>query len=107
MLNAKYTTTSTKEPDEESPGLIFPNPADDFIEINVPRWRGQGVDLPPLERGSGGMSIRIYDVLGVEQFTLTPTLSLKGEGVRIDVSLLAPGVYFVRVGDMVRKFVKY
>jgi hypothetical protein len=37
---------------------------------------------------------------------LTPTLS-EGEGVvRLDVSSLSPGVYFVRVGDVVRKFVK-
>jgi hypothetical protein len=38
--------------------------------------------------------------------SLSPTLS-EGEGVvRIDVSHLAPGVYFVRVGNFVRKFVK-
>jgi hypothetical protein len=37
---------------------------------------------------------------------LTPTLS-EGEGVvRLDVSSLSPGVYFVRVRDVVRKFVK-
>ena len=38
--------------------------------------------------------------------TLTPALTLKGEGVRIDVSGLPPGVYFVRVGDEVRTFLK-
>ncbi len=36
---------------------------------------------------------------------LTPALS-KGEGVRVDVSGLAPGVYFVRIGSEVWMFVK-
>jgi hypothetical protein len=52
--------------------------------------------------------VLIFDLLGMEFTTpnLTPTLS-EGEGVvRIDVSGLAPGVYFVRVGNVVRKFVK-
>ena len=77
--------------------LLYPNPARDFLEITHP---------PSKKRGSGGVSMVIYDVLGVEQFTLTPALSLKGEGVRIDISGLSPGVYFVRVGDVVRKFVR-
>jgi hypothetical protein len=78
---------------------ITPNPASDYIEISS----------PPLERGSGGVApVYIFDILGMEITTpnLTPTLS-EGEGVvRIDVSGLAPGVYFVRVGNVVRKFVK-
>jgi hypothetical protein len=75
---------------------LSPNPASEYIEIN----------LPPLERGLGGVAI--FDLLGMELTTpnLTPTLS-EGEGVvRIDVSHLAPGVYFVRVGDRVSKFIK-
>jgi hypothetical protein len=99
MLNAKYTTTSTEKPNEDKPNLIYPNPASDYIEIN----------LPPLERGLGGVApVHIFDLLGMELTTpnLTPTLS-EGEGVvRLDVSSLSPGVYFVRVGDVVRKFIK-
>jgi hypothetical protein len=99
MYNAKYTTTSTDEPNEDKPNLIYPNPASEYIEIFC----------PPLERGLGGVApVRIFDLLGMEITTpnLTPPLS-EGEGVvRLDVSSLSPGVYFVRVGDMVRKFVK-
>ncbi len=36
---------------------------------------------------------------------LSPTLS-KGEGVRIDISHLPAGVYFVKIGDKYGKFVK-
>jgi hypothetical protein len=79
--------------------IISPNPASDYIEISS----------PPLERGLEGVAtVRIFDLLGMEITTpnLTPTLS-EGEGVvRLDVSHLSPGVYFVRVGNMVRKFVK-
>jgi hypothetical protein len=79
--------------------LISPNPASDYIEISS----------PPLERGSGGVApVNIFDVIGMEITTpnLTPPLS-EGEGVvRLDVSSLSPGVYFIRVGDIVSKFVK-
>jgi hypothetical protein len=44
--------------------------------------------------------------LGNVVLTLTPALSLKGEGVKIDVSGLPAGVYFVRVGNKMYKFVK-
>ena len=79
--------------------FISPNPASDFIEITYP------VGVSPAGGGQR-VDIRIFDILGIEQFTLTPALSLKGEVVRIDITGLAPGVYFVRVRDAVRKFVK-
>ena len=49
--------------------------------------------------------VQIFDVLGIEIKDLTPALS-KGEGVRIDVSKLPAGVYFIKIGDKVEKFVK-
>jgi hypothetical protein len=49
--------------------------------------------------------VRIYDVFG-QNVTPTPALPASGEGVRIDVSGLASGMYFVRIGDKVSKFVK-
>jgi photosystem II stability/assembly factor-like uncharacterized protein len=78
---------------------IFPNPASDFIEISV---------------GANGRSplqsdVKIYNVLGEIQTTpsLRDTPPWKGgEKVRIDVSGLAPGMYFVRVGDIVGKLIK-
>jgi photosystem II stability/assembly factor-like uncharacterized protein len=86
---------------EEDDGefTLSPNPASDYIENYLDNHTLKGVVG----------EVRIYDVLGVEVInsTLTPALSLKGEGVRINVSHLSPGVYFVRIGDVVRKFVKY
>jgi hypothetical protein len=77
---------------------ISPNPVGDFLEISV------GTNGPsPLQN-----DIRIYNVLGEIQTTVNPTPALPAsrEGVRIDVSGLAPGMYFVRIGEKVSKFVK-
>ncbi len=78
--------------------LLSPSPATDFIEISV---------------GANGRSplqsdVRIYNLFGQIQSAVNPTPALpaSGEGVRIDVSGLAPGMYFMRVGDKVCKFVK-
>ena len=58
-------------------------------------------------------AVRVYNVLGdcvLEQTAEPPAVSrhpsTRGEFVRIDVSGLAAGVYFVRVGGNVYKFVK-
>ena len=75
--------------------IIYPNPASDFIEISV------------VVKGSSPLQsdVKIYNVFG-QNCDLTPVFSTSGEGVRIDVSGLAPGMYFVRIGDKWGKFVK-
>jgi parallel beta-helix repeat protein len=94
---------------EKNKILISPNPASDYIEITVP-----AVILSEAKSRNGvetsvAHPVLIFDILGMEITTpnLTPTLS-KGEGaMRLDVSSLSPGIYFVRIGDVVKKFVKY
>ncbi|MDQ1267024.1 MAG: hypothetical protein QG635_2177, partial [Bacteroidota bacterium] len=104
---------------------IFPNPASDFINITVGARHAVSLQ-PDIDRRvnptvDGTFGIRIYDIYGELVMTvgqtppsdqtnqikgnLTPTLSLKGEGVRMNVSALAPGVYFVQAGGMTAKFV--
>jgi len=78
---------------------LYPNPASDYIELSLDRW------TPPT-RWSPSDKIQVFNMLGVEVKDLTPALSKNGEGVRIDVSDLPAGVYFVRIGGMVEKFVK-
>jgi outer membrane protein assembly factor BamB len=71
-----------------------PNPATDFIEISF---------------GSGILSeahpIRTFDMLGIEILNNFQFSTVNSQ-LRLDVSHLSPGVYFVRVGNVVRKFVK-
>ena len=73
--------------------IISPNPASDFIEI----------EIPPLEWGLGGVSAIIYNIFGQIVLSVGAILELPS---RVDVSTLVPGLYFVRLGDKVTKFVK-
>ena len=78
---------------------VSPNPAYDLIEISVGYEQAEPIQS----------EIRIYNVLG--EIQTTPSLHdiprySGGETIRIDVSGLAPGMYFVRIGDKVSKFVK-
>ena len=73
---------------------IFPNPAEDFIVISVGS-----------QHTVTNTDIRIFNVFGETVKNPTQTLP-EGEGLRIDVSGLPSGVYFVRVGNKVGKFVK-
>jgi hypothetical protein len=74
---------------------IFPNPASDYIDINI------GEVILSCAKG-----LNIYNTMGECVFTLTPALSQREKEMRIDISGLAPGVYFVRVGGIVSKFIK-
>jgi hypothetical protein len=87
--------TSVEEIAEGSDILLIPNPATDFIEINC-----RGEVTSPLRS-----DVRIYNVFG-QSINPTPALPASRQGVRIDVTGLVPGVYFVRIGDKVKKFVK-
>jgi len=99
----RYTApkvTSIKQDDIVFEGKLYPNPATDYITINLKT--SEVLETSEVSR------VEIYNVMGVliHSTNLTPALT-RGEGVRIDVSNLTPGVYFVKVGGIVEKFVKY
>jgi hypothetical protein len=74
--------------------FLSPNPATDYIDVML-----SGAKEPVL-------SVKVYDVLGNVVDTPPGPLLIEGESVRIDVSGLAAGVYFVRVGGRMLKFLK-
>jgi photosystem II stability/assembly factor-like uncharacterized protein len=74
---------------------ITPNPASDYIEISVIN--------PMLKHGVEYSDIKILNVYG--QTVLSVGVQIL-EPLRIDVSALPPGMYFVRIDDKVSKFVK-
>lgn len=76
---------------------INPNPATDYITLTI----------PPLEkRGIGGVltPIKIFDIFGKP--VLTVETGLRPVSTKINISSLPAGVYFMRVGEKVSKFVK-
>jgi len=83
---------------EENDGVefsVYPNPAGNQLSV---------ISYQLSEK----TSIEIYDVTGRKRLTLNP--SPKGEGLRVDVSSLSPGIYFVKVrtkaGEKVARFIK-
>src|SRR5690606_19902338 len=92
-------TTSVWESRKDRGIVVSPNPAGDYIVISIPEIN------PTVNRKVDGLvdKIRIFNTLGID---LTPDLSINGEEVRIDVSHLPAGVYFVKIDGMVKKFVK-
>lgn len=70
---------------------IYPNPASDFIIIQASEGLAEGSD------------IQIFDMMGIN---VSPAgRGIKGGG-KIDISNLSPGMYFIKTGNKVSKFVK-
>jgi len=86
--------------EESTPATTFtPNPAGDFVEIS-------GVMLS----GAKHPEILVYNVLGGKlmdsRLRGNDILVSSERNVRLDVSVLSPGMYFVSVGGRMYKFVK-
>ncbi len=111
----KYTPNTTSvyvNYAQETTFLISPNPASEYIEISIP----ENHRVNPVVLSE---EIAIYDVLGNVVYSTKDTersrsTEVSNDGhfdyaqcpVRIDISHLPRGVYFVRVGDRIEKFVK-
>ncbi len=72
---------------------IYPNPASDFIEIKL-----------NIEASLIASELQIFNMLGIEMMSVGIGLDLSSQ--RIDVSGLPSGVYYIKIGDRVEKFVK-
>ena len=77
---------------------LYPNPTSDFITITIPELNN---GLKPIVTDD---KVQIFDVLGIEVMSIGTELDQSQQ--RIDVSHLPAGVYFVKVGGMVDRFVK-
>lgn len=88
--------------------IIYPNPTSDFITINL-----ESIGACSIENSIGAnpiASIEIYDVLGI-LVAQTPTSVFNSQTKvldlpRINISHLPAGVYFMKVGNCIVKFVK-
>jgi hypothetical protein len=86
--------------------LLNPNPASDYIEISIPELNK---GLQPLVQ-----IVQIFNILGIEvgqsSLIVNPNNTNGQAGMlnllKIDISNLPTGVYFIKIGDRVEKFVK-
>lgn len=69
----------------------YPNPAEDYIVFST-------------NSILGNENVIVYSTFG-QKYILN--FINTNEGLKIDVSNLSPGVYFIKIGDKVEKFVKY
>jgi hypothetical protein len=79
--------TSVDSEIENNDLVIYPNPARDYIEIH----------------SSEGSIIQIFNTLGENVLTVVQTSS---SVQRLDISNLSLGMYFIKIGNRVEKFVK-
>ncbi|HRP03251.1 MAG TPA: zinc-dependent metalloprotease [Candidatus Kapabacteria bacterium] len=68
----------------------YPNPAGDFIVFSIPNIAENDI-------------IIVYSTFG--QKYIVNFINIMS-GIRINISLLTPGVYFIKIGDRVEKFIK-
>ncbi|MCO5252724.1 MAG: T9SS type A sorting domain-containing protein [Candidatus Kapabacteria bacterium] len=84
---------------------IFPNPATEYIEIS-----SHTINPTVNRRVDEGSEIKIYNTLGECVRNLTPPAhpsTGSGSGnLRVDISHLPRGVYYLRIGSRTRMFVK-
>ncbi len=114
-LKINSAGTNVKINREENIFSVSPNPASDYIEISLGS-HSVNKGLQPLVHG---YEIEVYDVLGERVYSTEGTERSRSAEVdlyghfgyaqcplRIDISHLPRGLYFVRFGDRVEKFIK-
>ena len=97
---SKYNQNNTSISDEalQINISVYPNPALDYIEINPDAIN------PTLKRGVDEvLDIQIFNTLGEVMISVEQT---SPSVHRINVSNLVPGMYFIKIGDRVEKFIK-
>ncbi len=81
--------------------LIYPNPAEDFITIQL--------QTSEVLETSEVSKVQIFNTLGIDVSPAGGSGGVSGAdggGFRIDVSTLPSGVYYIKIGNKVEKFVK-
>jgi photosystem II stability/assembly factor-like uncharacterized protein len=91
-----YEDLTSVNENEVNVNNIYPNPSSDFITIQF--------QTSEVLKNSEVYHVQIFDMLGIEIMSVGIGLDLSTQ--RIDVSHLPAGVYFIRIGTRVEKFVK-
>ena len=94
ILKGYYSTSISDK--IESKDNIYPNPASDFITIQL-----SNKGLQPFATEE---KVQIFDVLGIE--IMSESIHPLADSHRMNVVKLPVGVYFIRIGNKVEKFIK-
>jgi hypothetical protein len=96
LLLYQNTFTDFKDYYYELIVKIYPNPASDYLYIN--KVISENV----------GISFEIYNIFGAKISTSSSLHDATPQegNLKIDVSNLLPGVYFIKIGDSLEKFIK-
>jgi hypothetical protein len=89
--NVEYDGVSAVNLEDTNDLHIFPNPANDFLHINI---------HPTSER----IKIEIINSFGI--VALHQTVNQNNGNVTISIADLSPGVYFVKINGLTQKFIK-
>jgi photosystem II stability/assembly factor-like uncharacterized protein len=104
-----YYTTSISEK-VESLHNIYPNPASDFITIQLSNNGLQLYDTDDSQSNKGLKpfvtidKVQIFDMLGIE--VMSASIQPMTTSHRMNVEKLPVGVYFIKIGNRVEKFIK-
>ncbi|MBX3042829.1 MAG: T9SS type A sorting domain-containing protein [Candidatus Kapabacteria bacterium] len=88
------TTTDVTEYQNKNELVLFPNPTSDFITIQT----SEVLETSEVSK------IQIFDVLGIK--VMSESIHPMTSNHRMNVKKLPAGVYFIRIGTRVEKFVK-
>jgi hypothetical protein len=88
MFRAKISDITGVEKEKNIENIVYPNPANDFLIIH--------------SVNSIGKEISIYDMLGNK----LETFILEDMETRINIESLSMGIYFVRIGEITKTFIK-
>jgi hypothetical protein len=91
MRKIIFTTASISDKGKIGKTTVYPNPANDYIEIIY----------SPNSHSLKNCTVEIYTILGEKLMSVVAK-----ENLRIDISVLTAGVYIVKVGELVNRFVK-
>lgn len=95
-LKLPWKTTSVESIGNKDGINIYPNPAVDFITISLESWSPPSRWTPT--------KIEIFDILGVK--VISEAIHPMTSSHRMNLENLPAGVYFIKIGDKVEKFVK-
>ena len=95
-LNLQWIPVSVEELQSQSDINLYPNPASDFITIQL--------SIKGLQPFAPDEKVQIFDVLGIE--VMSESIHPMTSSHRMNVEKLPAGVYFIRIGTRVEKFVK-